>query len=410
MRILYNLGINLYSWIIRIISPFHSKAQLWTNGRKKLLSRLQQIFPATKPVVWIHCASLGEFEQGRPVIEKIRQQHPDYFILLTFFSPSGYEIRKNYALADHVCYLPSDTPRNAQKFIETVSPTHVYFVKYEFWRNYLHHLNKKDIPVYLISAIFRENQIFFRWYGIFFKQLLHYFRHIFVQDLNSHELLKNSGIMNVSVSGDTRFDRVYEIQKKVDKHPKVQQFRQDVLVLIAGSSWQHDENIVIQYWKEHSYKLKLIIAPHEVHTGNIKRIQALVGDRHILFSELHNQPVKNKDVLIVDTIGHLSSLYQYGDVAFIGGGFGKGIHNTLEAATFGLPVFFGPHHKKFKEAVDLIEHGGAFTVNDYHEFKTTFDNLVENPSSLKKASHICEHFVESNTGATAHILKKTIQK
>lgn len=408
MTYLYNLSIRIYVVFITLAAPFYPKARLWVKGRRHWFTKLKQTFHANKPVIWIHAASLGEFEQGRPLIEKLKKDNK-YFILLTFFSPSGYEIRKNYTVADYVCYLPADSPGNAKKFIGTVSPALVYFVKYEFWRNYLKYLKKNSIPVFLISAIFRENQIFFRWYGAFFKNVLHFFQHIFVQDKNSKELLQNKGITNVTVSGDTRFDRVFEIKGNVNKYPKIQEFRGDRLTLIAGSSWEPDENMVITYWKENPDKLKLILAPHETHPGNINRIKSLVGERHILFSELENKSIENKDVLIVDTIGHLSALYQYGQIAFIGGGFGKGIHNTLEAATFGLPVLFGPNHQRFREAMELIEKGGAFPVKNYQEFRTTINNIIGNPESLKKASQICKGYVQSNTGATAVILKKTLQ-
>ena len=338
MNIIYNFGIYFYVVLLKFASLFNAKARLWVKGRRNLFRRLNQVFPVSQRVIWIHCASLGEFEQGRPLIEKIKAEKPDYFVLLTFFSPSGYEIRKNYPLADYVCYLPADTPNNATKFIETVKPNLVYFVKYEFWRNYLHFLHKKNIPVYLISAIFRENQIFFRWYGSFFKTLLHYFRHIYVQDQNSGELLQKKGITEVSVSGDTRFDRVYQIKNAAKTIPEIEKFKGQNSILIAGSSWEPDEEMIIRYYKENQGKIKLIIAPHEVHSFNISRIKNAFGKNCTLFSEMNIQEIENKDVILVDTIGHLSSLYQYGDIGFIGGGFGKGLHNTLEAATFGLQI------------------------------------------------------------------------
>jgi len=403
----YNLAIIIYISLIKFFSLFNKKARLWYTGRKNIFAELERTFPVNKPVIWMHCASLGEFEQGRPLIEKIKEKNSSYFILLTFFSPSGYEVRKNYTLADYVCYLPADTPSNVRKFLALIKPVKVYFVKYEFWRNYLQQLYKNQIDVFLISAIFRNNQLFFKWYGAFYQRLLFYFKKLFVQDKKSKMLLERIRVENVIISGDTRFDRVYEIKDSVKSLPALESFKGNTQVLIAGSTWEPDEKIILKYFQEQQYNLKLIIAPHEVHKSNIQRVVGLFGKECILYSKLESGNTDEAKILLVDTMGHLSSLYQYGDIAFIGGGFGKGIHNTLEAATFGLPVFFGPNYKKFKEARELIDAGGGFSISQYHEFKEKVDHLLESPELLKNASSISANYVKSNTGSTLKIIENS---
>ncbi|MGZ4056080.1 MAG: 3-deoxy-D-manno-octulosonic acid transferase [Bacteroidia bacterium] len=403
MHFLYNLSVFFYSLAIHIASAFNSKAKLWVNGRKNVFETLSSKIqnPKSKNVIWFHCASLGEFEQGRPLIEKIRQQHPELKIVLTFFSPSGYEIRKNYSGADHIFYLPIDSPKNAKKFVEIVNPKFVFFVKYEFWFNYLNEIKNKNIPLYLVSGIFREDQHFFKWYGGWFKKQLNCFTTFFLQDEASFELLKNNNFKNILLTGDTRFDRVFEISKNIKSIPLIQQFKQNSDVFIAGSSWAEDEKIISSLKSE---GLKLIIVPHEVDEKHIQLIiRQFSFSKTLRFSQANENNVKDAQILIIDNIGMLSSIYQYGTIAYIGGGFGKGIHNILEAATFGLPVIFGPNYQKFSEAKELIHLGGAFSIKDVSEFKKTIE-LLEDKTVLQTASHIAKYYVSSRIGASDKIL------
>jgi len=367
MTLFYYIGLQFYSLIIQFYSLFNKKARQFVKGRKGVFSKIANEINPDQPVVWFHCASLGEFEQGRPLIEKVKKEHPAYQILLSFFSPSGYEVRKNYNIADSVVYLPLDGLKNARKFYQLVNPDKVFFVKYEFWYFYLKEAQKRDIPAYLVSAIFRENQVFFRPYGKWYRNILKYFTHIFVQNENSKRILLENNITNVSISGDTRFDRVREIAEGTCKIPLAKEFVGDKKVLIAGSTWRKDEELLIRYMEETDLDLKMIIAPHEVHESNIQRLVRAFSRKNVIcFSEADLETVNEADVLVIDSVGMLSSLYQYGTIAYIGGGFGKGIHNILEPATFGLPVFFGPNYQKFKEAVDLIELGGTFQLISIH--------------------------------------------
>ncbi len=326
MVFVYNLGILIYQFIVTAVSPFNRKAKLWKKGRKKWQSRLL--------IVWFHCASLGEFEQGRPVIEAFREKYSDIKILLTFFSPSGYEIRKNYPKADYIFYLPLDTRRNAIKFIETVNPIATIFVKYEFWYHYLKQLKKRNIPTYIISAIFREDQVFFKPYGNWYRTFLSNFEHLFVQNEKSQELLASIGISNVTIAGDTRFDRVMTNAQAAKTIPLLEQFVLNSKVLVAGSTWQKDEEIIIEYLKKNPYNLKLIIAPHEINPQNIEKFRAKLSVKSMLYTNPDETDLADTQVLIIDTIGILSSVYRYGTIAYIGGGFGVGIHNTLEAAVY----------------------------------------------------------------------------
>jgi len=408
MRFIYNLSILFYSLAIRIASLFNEKAKLWLRGRQDIFEKLRSaITEQDGQLTWFHCASLGEFEQGRPLIELIRKKDPGAKILLTFFSPSGYGIRKNYAGADHVFYLPLDTTKNAKRFIDIVKPKAVFFVKYEFWFNYLNELKVRKVPVYLVSGIFREDHHFFKSYGAWFRNQLNSFTHFYLQDRRSEELLNRIGFKNTTVSGDTRFDRVFEISKSVKQIDLVKQFAGAKKMLIAGSSWPEDESLV-QRLKSGSLKSdgwKIIVAPHEIDEKHIGAIEAGFKDKAIClrYSMADEQNVQAADVLIIDNIGMLSSLYQYGTISFIGGGFGKGIHNILEAATFGLPVIFGPNYEKFTEAKELIKLGGAFSVNNEEELKKTIA-LLSDEQVLKTASHISKNYVESRVGASEKIL------
>lgn len=404
MTSLYNLSIYIYYILIRFSSLFgNTKAKLWLKGREDIFERIDAALKPLEKRIWIHASSLGEFEQGRPVIEKLKELRPDYKIVLTFFSPSGYEIRKDYKGADYIFYLPLDTRQNAHKFLDLVRPEKVIFVKYEFWYNYLTTLSAKHIPLYLISANFRKNQHFFKWYGGWFRQLLGNFEHIFVQNESSAALLKSIRLSNITIAGDTRFDRVYSIASASRELPEVKNFVNGAFCIVAGSTWQPDEDLLFRYLNETSHSLKMIVAPHEIKDSAIEAMIRKINRKTVRFSRLQNP--EKADVLIIDNIGMLSSLYRYGNVAYIGGGFGKGIHNILEAATFGLPVLFGPNYHKFQEAVNLEKEGGAFPVNNYDNLKLTLDEFIGNPAKTKTTSAISRDFVENNLGATNNILQ-----
>jgi 3-deoxy-D-manno-octulosonic-acid transferase len=407
---IYTLAIHLYALLVELLSPFHKKARMMRFGQWKTNGILREQIDRNARYIWFHASSLGEFEQGRPMMEKIKERHPQYKILLTFFSPSGYEVRKNYPGADVICYLPFDTPYKVRKFIHLANPCMAIFIKYEFWANYLSELHKRQIPVYSISAIFRRNQLFFRWYGRPYLKTLRCFDHLFVQDAASVELLAAHGITNVTVSGDTRFDRVMDVQKQASPIPIVEAFVKGASgekrpTLVAGSSWPRDEELFIRYFNEHS-DIKLIIAPHEIDRGHLLEIHSRLKRPSVRISDASEGDVAQKDCLIIDSFGLLSSIYRYGDIAYIGGGFGKGIHNILEAAVYGIPVLFGPVHHKFKEAKDLIAAGGGFSVADEKDFNARMDELLGNPRLLASAGQSAGDFVSNHTGATDAILQR----
>lgn len=407
MIFLYKVAICLYFLLARIISPFNKKANLFVKGRRNWRKNLAEKINTDEHYIWFHCASLGEFEQGRPVIEAIKKQFPEYKIALTFFSPSGYEIRKNYILADIVAYLPVDTEKNARDFILLLNPEKVFFVKYEFWYFYISELNKRNIPLYIISAIFRHNQPFFKntpW-GKLYRKILFNVEHIFVQDEPSAQLLQSIGLNNCTVSGDTRFDRVAAIAQNSVNIPIVEKFRSNATLLVAGSTWKPDEELLIEYINC-SKSTKFIIAPHEVSEINIQRLLQMLKIPAIRFSHIENTEVETLRVIVIDSIGLLSSVYRYGDVAYIGGGFGSGIHNILEAATFGLPVIFGPNYLKFKEAVDLISRGGAFSISNYNQLKSITETLLYDNEAREKASENCSRYVKENVGSTEIIINQ----
>lgn len=405
---MYSLIIHLYAFFIELISPFHKKARLMRLGQWKTNGILREKIDRNAKYIWFHASSLGEFEQGRPLIEKIKAEHPEYKILLTFFSPSGYEVRKNYGGADVVCYLPFDTPYRVKKFLDLSKPVMAIFIKYEFWDNYLSELKRRNIPVYIVSAIFRKEQLFFKWYGGMYRKVLSYFTHIFVQDDASRELLSKYGVTNVSVFGDTRFDRVQDVYKNTKQVPMVDLFvnnnRSDnQLTMVAGSSWQQDEEVYLNYFNEHP-ELKLIIAPHEIHKDHLMHIESMLKRPSIRLSEATEKDIKGKSCLIVDSFGLLSSIYRYGDLAYIGGGFGAGIHNVLEAAVYGIPVIFGPKYQKFKEARDLLQVGGAFSIADEKTFESKMEELSTYRDLLEAAGAAAGDFVKSNIGATNRII------
>ncbi len=404
MTSLYNLAIYTYNILIRISAAFgNSKAKLWLKGRENIFERIDAALKPQEKRIWIHASSLGEFEQGRPVIEKLKELRPDYKIVLTFFSPSGYEIRKDYKGADYIFYLPIDKRENAARFLDLVKPEKVIFIKYEFWHNYLTSIKSRNIPLFLISANFRKDQHFFKWYGGWFRKLLHNFEHIFVQNERSANLLKSININRITIAGDTRFDRVYSIATSSRELPEVKNFVDGSFCIIAGSTWEPDEKLLIKYLNETSHPVKMIVAPHEIKDAAIENIIQKLNKKAVRYSQLQNAGAA--DILIIDNIGMLSSLYRYGKIAYIGGGFGKGIHNILEAATFGLPVLFGPNYQKFQEAVNLTKAGGAFPIKDYDELRSTLNILIEDTVKNNNCSQTSRQFIENNLGATDIILK-----
>jgi len=405
MRLIYSLTIRLYILGIYIFSLFDKKARLWLAGRKGIFERLDEAIRREDKIIWFHASSLGEFEQGRPVMDEIRKSHPEFKILLSFFSPSGYEIRKNYQGADYVFYLPIDLKRNAVRFIHIVKPHKAFFIKYDYWYHYLKTLNNRKIPVYLISAIFRKKQLFFRWYGSWYRKMLDYFTHIFVQNDESLQLLSQYGFKHVTRSGDTRFDRVADIARQTKPIDIAEKFCNDQTVVICGSTWEKDEELLMKYINQSDSELKFIIAPHEIHQSHVSKITSALKKPYIKFSEANSGRLSEKQVLIIDNIGMLSSLYKYGHWAYIGGGFGAGIHNILEAATFRLPVVFGPNFRKFKEAVDLVRLQGAFSISEYSDLTVLFDSFLTDIDKRKKSGEIAGKYVIDNQGATLKIMK-----
>jgi len=402
---LYNIGILGYGILLRFFSLFNPKAKLFVNGRKGQFERIANTIDSAQRHVWFHFASLGEFEQGRTVLEKLLQVHPKKKVIVTFFSPSGYEIRKNYALAEGVFYLPLDTASNARRFIRAINPELAIFTKYEYWFHYFKELHKKDIPLYIISGIFRREQSFFKWYGGFQRNILRFVRHFFLQNQESISLLESMGFNNTSLSGDTRFDRVAENALSPKKIDLVEEFCGNAEVFVAGSTWPQDEQLLKELTAENP-DWKFIVAPHEISKAHLEEIKSLLPAA-VFYSQLSqaNESEKavlnTKQILVIDNIGMLSALYQYGKIAYIGGGFGVGIHNTLEAAAFGLPVIFGPNYQKFQEAKDLIAKGAALSINDGTELSNAFRTFRDND-----AGAIAARYVKEKTGATAQILAK----
>lgn len=411
MIFLYNLAIALLYAGIAMAAPFNRKARKLLKGHRRLFYQLRQAIRDDAPILWFHAASTGEFEQGRPVMEEIRKLYPHYKILLTFFSPSGYEAKKNYAGADYIFYMPFDFSWNVRRFYQIVKPRAVFFIKYEFWYNFIHQASQTNIPIYCFSAIFRPDQFFFRWYGGWYRKLLFRFNFIFVQNKSSENLLKQIGLQQVEVCGDTRFDRVAQIAAASKHLPAIDTFARQSRVIIAGSSWPADESLLIKYFNEkltENPSIKYIIVPHEV--DDEKHMNELAGAfsssaiRYSRITPEHN--LSSYRVLIVDVIGILSSVYRYGYLAYIGGGFGKGIHNILEAATYGIPVIFGPRFQKFQEAVDLTERKGAFAIKDYKHFAQTLDLLLNDEKVYQQACQVCKNYVQENLGSTQKIVQK----
>jgi 3-deoxy-D-manno-octulosonic-acid transferase len=406
MSFVYNLFIQFYQILIRFATLLNPKAKLWVDGRKGLLRKLAGQIDKDDKIAWFHAASLGEFEQGRPVIETFRKRFSDYKILLTFFSPSGYEIRKNYDGADYIIYLPIDTKRNTREFIKIVQPKLVVFIKYEFWFNYLKVLSENNIPVFFASVIFRKEQHFFKWYGSWPRKMLKKVSFFFVQNRTSFDLLKSIGINQVEISGDTRFDRVFSIAENTKKFPLIEKFAEGKKVFLAGSTWSKDEEL-IEKLSTHNPALKIIIAPHEIHQERIDSvIQRFASNKTLKYSEASDENISTAQILIIDGMGFLSGLYQYCHFAYIGGGFGKGIHNILEAATFGKPVIFGPNFQRFAEAVELVHKEGAFVINNISELIAITEKLLQDDVAWQSASFVCKEYVKTKKGATELILSK----
>lgn len=404
---MYTFGIYIYIAFVRLAALFgHKKAKQMLEGHKEIFDTLKKnIVPGTD-YVWFHASSLGEFEQGRPMIEKLRAEHPEYRVVLTFFSPSGYRPARNYQQADIVCYLPFDTKRNVKRFIDLVSPKMVFFIKYEFWMNFLDELSKRKIKTYSVSSIFRKEQTFFKPWGGRYRLALHSFDHLFVQNERSRDLLKDINVTNVSVVGDTRFDRVIKILEQERQLPLVEAFAQgDRKLFVVGSSWGEDEAVYMPYFNRHK-EWKLIIASHEVNDERIKKIEELYEGKCVRYTKADMEAVRNADCLIVDCFGLLSSIYRFGDIAYVGGGFGVGIHNVLEAAVYGIPVFFGPNNRKFQEAQALKECGGGLEIASTIAFEEKMDAFAADAALLDKAGKAAGDYVSSNSGATGKIFKE----
>lgn len=406
MTLLYNIAAYLMYVAFCSVAPFHQKAKKWLAGRKNLFKSLEKEFRENKSsVMWMHCSSLGEFEQGRPLLEAVRKHYPCYKLLLTFYSPSGYEVRKNYEGVDYICYLPLDTTANARKFIEIVNPKLVLWIKYEFWPNILSNVYKQNIPIYLVSGIFRPDQLFFKSYGGFYRKILLNFQHLFVQNEESLQLLNSIEINNTSLSGDTRFDRVKEIASNTIDYPIVQEFAKDSPVLILGSSWPKDEKVV-KLALENLPNLKLIIVPHEIEEDRLVEIETRFSDyRSLRYTLSNNKVLDNYNLLIVDTMGMLSVLYKYAQVAYIGCGFDDGIHNILEAAVYGKPTVFGPNYEKFYEAKELVNLGGAISISSPEKLAKVLHKLYSDSDYLRHCSDVSFQYVHNQKNATSLILE-----
>ncbi len=404
--LIYIITTRFYFLLVRLLSPFNNKAKLYTSGRKEILSHIRlKTSGDSRAKIWFHCASLGEFEQARPVMEELKKSHQEVAVVVTFFSPSGYEIRKNYQGADYIFYLPDDSRSNARAFIETIQPVAAIFTKYEFWYFYLLELHRKKIPVLLISALFRKEQLFFKPYASFYKGMLHLFTHIFTQNETSVEILKQAGITQASKAGDTRFDRVWQTSLAAEKIDKIARFKGDNKLIVAGSSYPAEEGMLAGCNALRIHRLKLLIAPHEISEARISDIEkTFAAYRTSRFSRFENEI--DIDVLIMDNVGMLASAYSYANVALVGGGFGqKGLHNILEPATFGIPVFYGPNnHDKFPEALALAKSGGGFIINNANELNHLLTDMVSNQQFCKQAGENSRNFIEQNRGATQHIL------
>ena len=415
---LYNFAIYFYLLGVAIASLFNEKVRKMWRGERAAFDVLKQKVDPEAKYVWFHAASLGEFEQGRPIMERFRSEHPEYKILLTFFSPSGYEVRKNYEGADIICYLPLDTPINAIRFLRLVRPVMAFFIKYEFWYNYLHILKYRKVPTYSVSSIFRPEQVFFKWYAKKYARVLRCITHFFVQNEQSRELLEKIGITEITISGDTRFDRVLQIKELSKRLPLVEAFKnkkqtveeaykQEYKVFVAGSSWPPDEDIFIRFFNEHP-EWKLIIAPHVIGNDHLQQIMSKLNRKTVRYTEATPETAAEAQCMIIDCFGLLSSIYHYGEVAYVGGGFGVGIHNVLEAAVWNVPVFFGPNNKRFQEAQQLLASGGAVEITDYNSFDSAMTRFMNDEKWLKECGSKAGEYVKSKAGATDIVLKESL--
>lgn len=403
MRFLYQTVIFLSALLLPITRFFNKKMRLFIDGRKQTFSILRQKTDRSQKYIWLHVASLGEYEQGLPVMEALKKRHPDYKIVLTFFSPSGYEIRKNNKIADITIYLPLDTKPNVKRFLDLVQPEMVFFIKYEFWPNYLNELKKRNIPTYLVAGIFRKEQLFFKGYGGFYRKALTAFHHFFVQNEVSNILLKSIGFENVTVHGDTRFDRVAEIVERVQPLDFIEKFKNNTATIVIGSSWIDDENIYLPYLNN-SENIKFIIAPHNIKEEDLSRIEQKINKKVVRYSNYNPDDLSTADVFIIDTIGILTQIYAYADIAYVGGAFRTGLHNILEPATYGAPVVIGPKYEKFQEANDLVSLGSCLVVNNIEELSNTFNELIKNTSLRKDLGSKNKNFVLKNKNATKIVM------
>jgi len=407
MLFLYNFAIHLAGFFLRIVALFSPKIKLFVEGRKDVFSILKEKIKPEDQTIWFHSASLGEYEQGLPVIEKIKEKYPSHKIIVTFFSPSGYEVRKNNTVADATVYLPLDTKSNAKKFLKLAHPEIAFFIKYEFWLNYLKELEKSKTPTYLISGIFRDNQMFFKWYGGFYRKALKAFTYFFLQNEKSKEKIEAIGFQNVIVSGDTRFDRVAAILERDNHVDFIEKFKNNTPTIVIGSSWPKDETLLAAYINQASENVKFIIAPHNIKEDQISSLKTQITKSTVLFSEKDQAgDLSNYNVFIVDTIGLLTKIYSYATIAYVGGGFGNpGIHNTLEPATFGIPILIGPNYSNFAEAVSLVQLGGCISISNNDELKQVFDRLLTDKDYFEEKSQICKSFIRDNEGATNCIMQ-----
>ncbi|WP_196852935.1 3-deoxy-D-manno-octulosonic acid transferase [Flavobacterium sp. CAN_S2] len=409
MLSLYNLIVQFAGFLLKIMALFSQKMKLFVDGRKVVFPLLEQKIKPTDKTIWFHAASLGEYEQGLPVIEKIKDKFPSHKIVVTFFSPSGYEVRKNNAVADVTVYLPLDTKKNAQQFLQLVHPDLVFFIKYEYWPNYLAELKKSNTKTYLISGILRPNQLFFKWYGGFYRDALDAFTYFFVQNETSKKLLQQLGKTNVAVSGDTRFDRVATILEKDNSLDFISDFKDNKLTIVVGSSWPKDEDLVVNFINSNTFDVKFIIAPHNIKEEQIQQLKNSITKKTVLFSQKEGKQLADFNVFIIDTIGILTKIYSYADIAYVGGGFGNpGVHNVLEPATFGVPILIGPNYSHFAEAIALVNMEACVSVNNQKELNEALENLIHNDDIRNEKGHMCSTFVQMNKGATAIILKNIL--
>jgi 3-deoxy-D-manno-octulosonic-acid transferase len=405
MLFIYSIIISIAGLLLQIIAFFVPKINLFVAGRKEVFPTLKAKIKPTDKTIWFHAASLGEYEQGLPVIERIKEKYPTHKIIISFFSPSGYEVRKNNTLADATVYLPLDSKKNVSKFIQLVHPEIVFFIKYEFWPNYLNELKSQNIPTYLISGIFREKQAFFKWYGGFYRKALDAFTYFFVQNENSLQLLRQLGKENAIVSGDTRFDRVASILERDNTLDFIAEFKNGTTTIVAGSTWPNDEELLIEFINSNSTDTKYIIAPHNIKQDQIQQLKNSCTKKVVLYSEKEGKNLKDYDVFIIDTIGILTKIYSYANIAYVGGGFGQpGVHNILEPATFGIPIVIGPNYSHFAEAIELVQIGGCISVNNLENFQAILNELISDSLVQKSKGNLSAQFVQKNKGAVAKIM------